>query len=110
LYQASELLAAARLRDPERYKLDLEAWQLKSRVELLAARLTSSGNPSIEKELRGMVAKQVEVQLAQHYLERDRLRQRLEKVETLIHRLESDREKTIENRLRKLSRVKSARL
>lgn len=110
LYHASEMLAVARARDPERYKLDLEAWQWKSRVELLTARLASSRDPSIEKDLRGMVAKQVDVQLAQHHLERDRLRQRLEKVETLINRLESDRDKMIENRLRKLARAKSSRL
>lgn len=110
LYQASELLAAARLRDPERYKLDLEAWQWKSRVELLAARLASSRDPSMEKDLRRLLGKQVDVQLAQQYLERDRLRQKLEKVETQIRRLESDRDKTIENRFRKLIRVKPSRL
>ena len=52
LYRASERLNQIRTRDPERYKLELKAWQLRSRIQLLTARWMMERSEAIEDELR----------------------------------------------------------
>src|ERR1700719_964914 len=51
LFQTSERLAPLSEQAPPRYELELEAWKVKSRIQLLAARSTMSGDKSFEDQL-----------------------------------------------------------
>ena len=53
LFQTSERLAQLREQDPQRYELELDAWKTKSRIRLLAARSTMSGDMSLKTSSRG---------------------------------------------------------
>src|SRR5688572_7698992 len=92
LFLASERLAASQERDPLKYELDLRAWKIESRIRLLAARLAMTDNDLLQGELKELLLEKVEVQLEQQLLERQRVASRLEKLDTTIERLRSQRE------------------
>jgi hypothetical protein len=84
LFQTSERLAQLREQDPQRYDLELEAWKVKSRIQLLAARSTMSGDKSLEEQLHSALAEQADVRLRQLKLERGRVAERLQKLDKNI--------------------------
>ncbi len=86
LFRTSERLSGIRLKDPDRYELELEAWKIQSHVRLLAARMTMNDDPEIETELRAMLKKKSEMQLKLLKNERDSLQSRLQQVQTQIDR------------------------
>lgn len=103
LYQTSERLARTKERSPERYESALRQWQLESRIRLLAARATMSDNPSIDDELNAALDEWVELRLQQLRAERERLADRLTKLDATIGEIESDKEAVI---IQELARVK----
>lgn len=103
LFHTSETLTELQNRDPQRHALALEAWQLQSRVGLVAARLRQSSDPLLEQEIKRLLEKQVEVQIREQELNRDRLEASLRRTETGIQRLKEDREKLVRNRLTQLT-------
>lgn len=107
LFQTSENLTQVKERDPKRYAFELESWQLQSRIELLAARLSQASSSSLEKELRNLLEKQVQSEIKRRKSERDRLQSQLQKVETSINELEKRRDQAVESRFRKLVRARS---
>lgn len=109
IIQANDVLARMKDRDPQRHALALESWTLRSQVNLLTARIAGNRDDDAERRLRDLLARQVEVEMAQHRIERDRLKARLDKVEAMIGRLEADREKLVESRLRRLVNLRDQR-
>jgi hypothetical protein len=99
LYRAYERLEQAKDRDPERHQLELEAWKLKSQLHVLQARGSMTSAEAIEEELRRLLARQADVQLAQLQLERQRAAARLEKLDDSIAELQRDREAQLERQL-----------
>src|SRR6266700_2080015 len=81
LFQTSERLAQLREQDPQRYDLELDAWKTKSRIQLLAARSTMSGDKSFEDQLHAALAQQADIRLRLMKLERDRVAERLQKLD-----------------------------
>ena len=81
LFQTSERLAQLREQDPQRYELELDAWKTKSRIQLLAARSTMSGDHSLEDQLRSALNEQADIRLRLMKLERDRVSDRLSKLD-----------------------------
>lgn len=102
LFQTSESLTELRGRGEGRYQLALEAWKLRSRSEVLAAKLKLGADSSREKELREVLAAQIDAQIRQQEMELDQLRQRSEKIEQSIVRLRGNRSKQVEARYRAL--------
>jgi hypothetical protein len=92
LFQASERLARIEEKSPERYELTLEAWKLESRSRLLAARMTMSDDPALEAELKATLLQLVDVRVRELKLERERIAQRVEKIDEMISAIEADRE------------------
>jgi hypothetical protein len=110
LFLASERLAASQERDPLKYELDLRAWKIESRIRLLAARLAMNDNDVLQGELKELLLEKVEVQLEQQLLERQRVASRLEKLDTSIERLRSQREVEAQKALTKvLQEVQNSR-
>jgi hypothetical protein len=101
LFRTSESLSLMQSRDPKRYELTLKAWKVKSRIELVSARLANSRDPQLQARLKELLQEQLDLELEQHRLERERLQTRLEKVDGLIRRFESDRHNVVESRYRR---------
>jgi hypothetical protein len=105
LAQTSQRLAQWKERDPARYELELKLWKLQSKVQLLSARATMSGDLVQEAELRQALAEQMDVRIALLQLQRDAAARRVHDLESQITRLTSQRDATVE---RQLNRAKQA--
>lgn len=104
LFRTSERLA--RLKDggdDKRYKLELETWQVRSRAQLLAARLKTRPDDKLEAELRELLEHQYELRLSQLEYERDRAAARLEKVNEQIEQFKQARQQNIDRQIRLLA-------
>jgi hypothetical protein len=105
LAQTSQRLAQWKERDPARYDLELRLWKLQSRVQLLSARATMSGDLVQEAELRAALAEQMDVRIALVKLQRDAASRRVQDLDSQITRLTSQRDATVQ---RQLNRAKQA--
>jgi len=92
-------LAQTQERNPRRYELDLLAWRLQSRIQVLAARLAMGPNPALETELRATLAEQQQVQLDQLIEERERLTSRIKELEGQIETSRAEQSQRVDARL-----------
>lgn len=104
VWQSSERLERLRENDAERYQLALRVWTLDSRIRLIAARSTMSGDTANESELRDLLTERQTARLAMSKLERQRLITRLERVEGQIQQMESDPTAGVESDLARIKR------
>jgi hypothetical protein len=91
-------------RDPLQYELEVAVWTAQSRVQLLAARLKMGSTDELLKQLREALKTQNETKLSLLKHERQRVSDRLGKIEGDIARYETDREKLIDRQLQLLTR------
>lgn len=104
LFQESERLARLQENAPERYELAIEAWTLDSRIRLLAARMTMSDDPAFETELKSLLQQRVALRLEDMKRARDRLQQRLERLNAAIEKIEQDPEAAATRDLQRVKR------
>jgi|GEM_PF-1669837 hypothetical protein len=104
LFQTSERLARTREKTPDRYELSLEAWKLDSRIRLMAARMTMNSDSQLEEELKGLLKARASVRLRQLTRERERLAERLQRVDALIERIDSDPDASTKKELQRIKR------
>jgi hypothetical protein len=100
-----ERLAVISERDPLQYELEVAAWTAQSRVQLLAAKLKMGSNDELLKELRAALATQNDARLALFKHERQKVADRLSKLDSDIARFEGDREKMIDRQLQLLTQA-----
>ncbi len=113
LYRDSQRLTTVHERDPEKYELDLRAWQLDSRIRLLTAKLSLSDQPELQEDLKAALAERADVRLAQIELERSRLTARLKRLDEEVSTLTSSRDdelkRTFDRLLRMARKVRPAK-
>lgn len=102
LFQISEKLAELQQRDPPRYELGLEAWKVRSRVELLTAQLAGAPSPALEGQLLEALEAQIDVEVRQQRLDLEQAEARARKVREGLDRLEGQRAVLIESRFQGL--------
>ncbi len=97
-----ERIEAYRARDLGRYELEVKLWQLQSRSQLLAARITMADESQLREELRQLLGQQTElrIQLLQH--EKAKIMERSAKLDEQIARLEQNRDANLERQLNTL--------
>ena len=83
------------------------AWTAQSQVQLLAAKLKMESNDELVKQLREALQSQIEAKLALLNHERQKLSDRLSRIDGDIARFESDSESTIDRQLKLLTRAAS---
>ena len=103
LFQTSTRLAGVQQRNPERYALELEQWKLKSRIQVLAARVSMSDSEALKDELRKALQEQVNNRLDLLRLEQRQLSSRLERVDALVADLEKDQAKHVQRQFDQLT-------
>jgi hypothetical protein len=102
LFQISERLAQLREQDPQRYELELAAWKIKSRIQLLAARSTMSADKSFEDQSHEAIVELWDVRLKLMKLERDRTAERLEKLDKNIEQFQASQSAEIQRQFDRL--------
>lgn len=90
LYRVTEKLATIQERDREQYELELQAWQVQSRIQLLVARLKMADSDDVRHELKEAVGEQLKARTALLRHERERVARRLERIDRDLGRLEND--------------------
>lgn len=104
LFRTSERLAKLRDGgDERRYKMELELWQTRSRIQLLAAHLRTRPSVKLEAELAALLERQYELRLAQLEYSRERAAARVKKLDKQINQFKSTRRQAIERQLQLLA-------
>ena len=104
LFKTSQRLAQLREQDPQRYQLELEAWKVKSRLQLLMARVTTSPDQKLDADIRAALTAQADVQLRLVKLERDRVADRLAKLNATVQQLQSSETANVQKQFEMLMR------
>lgn len=104
LFRESERIGQLKERDSKQYDLELKAWTIKSRIQLLTAHLAMGESEEIRTQLRGLIGEQIDVRTALLEHDRSRLQDRLAKMEQELARLQNDRQKIVENQLQLLTK------
>jgi hypothetical protein len=103
LFRTSERLAGYQENDAQRYELELKAWKLKSRIQLMSANLLMSPQ---DQELRAKVKEAIREQLTVRgellALERERTATHLQSLDSQIEKLKSGADKMAERQLQSL--------
>jgi len=105
IFRTTERLNQIQDRDPLQYELEVAAWTAQSRVQLLAARLKMGSSDELLKQLREALKTQNEAKIALLKHERQKVSDRLSKINSDITRFESDREKVVDRQLQLLTRT-----
>lgn len=102
LFRASERVSQWKERDAARYELELAAWKINSRIQLLLARSSMSPDVDVEEELKKLITERVETRLAIRKLDREQLSKRLALAEADIERLSKEKDATVERQLKQM--------
>lgn len=109
LFRASERLAHVQERDADEYDRELKAWKLKSRIQLLVARIRMAPDDGeLRRELEQALSEQLDVRRERLAAERRKLVERLKKLEAQIKEVEVEkqREQEVQRQLDLLLRDK----
>ncbi len=99
-----ERLGSLKSKNLAQHDSELAHWKMDSRIRLMAARLTMSDNPALEAELKIAVREKVELTLAERKAERDRLQNRIEKLDQTIGELTTKLDEVAEKEFAALKR------
>lgn len=102
LDRVSQRLAETRQRDLARYEWELKRWQIQSRIDLLAARWQMTGSEELKDQLREALNERYTINQKLQRLERDRLTERVQKLEGQLEASEGKRAETLDRELRGL--------
>lgn len=101
LYRVSERLSTLESRAPHFYQVQLDLWKANSSATLLAARLQlNPGNEDLRQEFREALQRKYETQKRVNEEELARARERVQRLEQNLERLERDGPQMIERQLR----------
>src|SRR5947209_4297603 len=105
IFRTTQRLAAIQERDPLQYELEVTAWTAQSRVQLLAAKSKMGSSDDLVKQLRAALQSQNTAKVALLKHERQKMSDRLEKIESDIARLEANRDEIVDRQLKLLTRA-----
>lgn len=104
LSRDAERIGQLKDRDSKQYELELKAWTIKSRIQLLTAQMVMGDKEEIRGQLKTLLNEQLDIRSALMIRERERVRERLARLDQDIVRLESERQKIVENQLQVLTK------
>jgi hypothetical protein len=105
LFRASERLALYREKFPERYDLELKAWQVKSRIQLLATRLKlTPEDTNLAHQLKSALIEQNQIRVEMLRQDREHQALRLKRLDEQIEKLQEHRELNAQRQLEALLR------
>ncbi len=90
--------------DRSRYDLELQSWVIQSKVQLLVARLAMSDTEALRDELRHLLEEQFDLKVRLSQIERDKIADRLKKLDGQIERLTANRSEVLEREFLSLTK------
>jgi hypothetical protein len=104
LSRDAERIGQLKSRDSKQYDLELKAWTVKSRIQLLTAQLVMGDKEEIRSQLKTLLNEQLDVRTSLAKRERERAQERLVRLDQEINRLENERQKIVDNQLQILTK------
>ena len=101
---AHQRLDQIRQRDQERYQLELNAWVLHSRIELLVAKLAMNDTPELRAELDRLLNERLDARLQAVQWDRAKAAERVQKLDEQIADLRDRRAEVIERQRAQLTK------
>ena len=98
LTRVKQRLNSLEKRDTESYAIELELWQVRSKLRMLVAEILASDKDAQDKlrnQLHALVEKEIDLDLARLQLEQKRVEQRLSSVQSQLEERTTDREATL---------------
>lgn len=102
LFRQSERLAQIQERNPHKYELELEAWKLNSRIQVLVARLSMASDPAVERQLREAMAGYLDLREQVLVEDRARVTARVAEIDAELSELQQDREAQVQKQMDRL--------
>jgi len=105
LAQVSKSLATLKTNNPRRHTAALETWKARSRVQLIAARLSNANGSAIaelESRLREAVAAQIDAEIRQAKVDKEVVEERARRLAENLAKLEAKRETAVETRVQSM--------
>lgn len=93
-------------KDKRRFELELESWKLQTSIQLLAARMRMQPSDGLADELRGTLAKKLDVRAELLTYLQGKMTQRAARIDEQLKKLAENRSEMIEKQLRALSAAK----
>jgi hypothetical protein len=103
LWKTRERLMQIKQRDRRRYELELEAWVVQSKIQLLVARLAIKDDAAFRDELRSLLGQRVDLKLRLLVADRERQLERLRKIDEQVDRYNTGRSEMIEKQFQLLT-------
>jgi hypothetical protein len=104
LFRTTERLAKIHDQDRDRYKLELKAWQVKSRIQLIAARLRMSpDDDQLQGELRQALAEDARNRQALLEGQRKKFAEKVESLDAAIDNLKANRNAMIDAEFKRIT-------
>jgi hypothetical protein len=91
-------------RDTEGHSIELEAWKIQSKIDLILARAVAQSRDADPDQLRKLIRKQYDIQKKRLRHERNVLSERQKTIKESLERMESQEEERIEQQLTNLSK------
>jgi hypothetical protein len=104
LYRVSERLALVQDKDAPRYELELRAWKIQSRLQLLSAKMQMGSTDDLKQQIKEALAEQHQVKAAILARQRQKLKDETKKVEDDLTRLEEQKKSLLEKQYESLTR------
>ena len=104
LSRDAERIGQLKGRDARQYDLELKAWTIKSRIQLLTAQMVMGNKEEIRGQLKTLLNEQMDIRADLMKRERERAQERVAKLDQEISRLENERQKILENQLQLLTK------
>lgn len=104
LSRDAERIGQLKDRDSKQYDLELKAWTIKSRIQLLTAQMVMGDKEEIRGQLKTLLNEQLDVRTSLAKRERGRAQERLSRLDQEISRLENERQKIVDNQLQMLTK------
>lgn len=99
LFRQSERLAQAQERNPQRYDLELRAWKLNSRIQVLVARMVMSRDLAIESQLREALFEQIELRKETVEFDRKRMGTRMAELDAELAEIDRNRQRQVDEKM-----------
>jgi hypothetical protein len=103
LTRVIDRLAASKDRDADMYELELRSWKTQSRLQLLSARQAMGASDDLRDEMREVIREQGEVRAEMLKREKQRIQERLNKIESELGRLEKNPDRWVEQQLKTIA-------
>ena len=104
LSRDSERIGQLKGRDEKQYELEIRAWTIKSRIQLLTAQLVMGDKDEIRSQLKTLLNEQIDIRTALMTRERERAAERVAKIDQELSRIQGERQRIVDNQLQMLTK------